>query len=232
VLHIDPASGKVHPLVERIDGRHLVFCNNSAVGADGTVYFTDSSLHFGVDHWRAEIMAHTGTGRFFRRSPDGAVDLVLDGLQFANGVALAPDESFVVVAQTAAYSLTRVWLSGPREGEHELLVDNLPGFPDNISTGSDGLIWVALASPRDRTLDALLPRNPVLRKAAWRLPEAMQPHEKKTVWVQAFDVDGRLVHDLQTHSDRFFMATGVRELDGTVWLGSLKAPTIARIELG
>jgi sugar lactone lactonase YvrE len=224
-------TGAVRTLVDRIDGQDMVFCNNSALGRDGTVYFTDSSRHFGIDHWKAELLAHTGTGRLLRRSPDGAVDMILDGLQFANGVALAPDESFALVAETGAYTLVRVWLSGPRQGEREVIVDNLPGFPDNISTGSDGLIWVALASPRDATLDRLLPHNPVLRKAAWALPDALQPKEKRTAWVRAYTPDGELVHDLQTPGGRFFMATGVREQNGTVWLGSLKAPAIARIVL-
>ncbi len=104
VLHVDPKSGAVRTLLDRIDGQDMVFCNNAALGRDGTVYFTDSSRHYGIDHWKAELLAHTGTGRLFRRSPDGSVELLLDGLQFANGVALAPDESFVVVAETGAYT--------------------------------------------------------------------------------------------------------------------------------
>jgi sugar lactone lactonase YvrE len=231
VLRVDPDTGRVLRLVDRVGGVPMVFCNNGALAADGTTYFTDSSRHFGIDHYKGELLAHSGSGRLFRRTPDGAVDLVADGFQFANGVALAPDESWIAVAETGGYCLDRIWLSGPRAGERDTLVDNLPAFPDNISTGSDGLIWVALPSPRDPVLDLLLPRAPVLRKAAWALPEALQPKEKKTVWVQAYDADGVLVHDLQTSHERFFMATGVRELDGTVWVGSLTAPSIARIDL-
>ncbi len=231
VLAVDPRTGGVRPLVERIDGQPMLFCNNGAVTRDGTVYFTDSSQRFGIDHYKGELMAHTGTGRLFRRTPDGAVDLVQDGLQFANGVTLAPDESWLVVAQTGAYCLDRVWLSGPRAGEREPFVGNLPAFPDNISTGSDGLIWVALPSRRDPLLDRLLPGPPVLRKLAWAMPESLQPRERATVWVQAYDAEGRLVHDLQTSHDTFHMVTGVRERDGVVWVGSLVSPAIARIEL-
>jgi hypothetical protein len=56
---------------------------------------------------------------------------MLTGLHFANGVALAADESFVAVAETGAYRLTRLWLSSPDPGRSDMLVDNLPGFPDN-----------------------------------------------------------------------------------------------------
>jgi sugar lactone lactonase YvrE len=231
VLHVDPATGRVSSLVDRIGNAAMLFCNNGALADDGTIYFTDSSQRFGIDHYRAELLAHSGTGRLFRRAPDGAIDLVLEGLQFANGVALAPDGSWLAVAETGGYCLDRVWLSGPRAGEREVFVANLPAFPDNISTGSDGLIWVALPSPRDAMLDRLAPKAPLLRKLAWRLPDAVQPREKKTVWVQAYDSDGRLVHDLQTEHPRLFMITGVREADGVVWLGSLTAPRVGRISL-
>ncbi|MCU1656450.1 MAG: strictosidine synthase [Pseudonocardiales bacterium] len=231
VLRVNPDRGAVHSLVDHIGGAPMMFCNNGALGADGTAYFTDSSQHFGVDHYKGELLAHSGTGRLFRRTPDGSVDLVADGFQFANGVALAPDESWIAVAETGGYCLDKIWLTGPRSGHRDTLVENLPAFPDNISTGSDGLIWVALPSPRDPILDLLLPRAPVLRKVAWALPDALQPREKKTVWVQAYDADGTLVHDLQTTHERFYMATGVRELDGVVWLGSLTAPAIARIDV-
>lgn len=231
VLRIDPNTGTMHTLVDRIGGAPMLFCNNGALGVDGTAYFTDSSQRFGIDHYKGELLAHSGTGRLFRRTPDGSVDLIADGFQFANGVALAPDESWIAVAETSAYCLDKIWLTGPRAGERETLVENLPAFPDNISTGSDGLIWVALPSPRNLLVDLLAPRPAVLRKVAWALPDALQPKEKKTVWVQAYDADGVLVHDLQTTHDRFYMATGVRELDGTVWIGSLTAPSIARIDL-
>jgi sugar lactone lactonase YvrE len=231
LLHVAAATGQLRVVADRIAGTPMVFCNNGAIAGDGTVYFTDSSRHFGIEYWRGELMAHTGTGRLLRRTPAGRIEVLLDGLQFANGVALAPDESCVVVAETSRYDLVRLWLHGPREGQREVFVDNLAGFPDNISTGSDGLIWVTLPSPRDRLLDFTLPRPPVLRKIAWRLPKALQPHEKKTVWVQAYDLVGTLVHDRQTTHEWFYLVTGVREVNGTVWLGSLVSPGIGKIIL-
>jgi sugar lactone lactonase YvrE len=231
VLRVDPERGRVTSIVNSIAGVPMMFCNNGALAADGTTYFTDSSTQFGIDHYVGDLYAHSGTGRLFRRAPDGSVDLVLDGLQFANGVALAPDESWIAVAQTGGYCLDKIWLTGPRAGQHETLVENLPAFPDNISTGSDGLIWVALPSPRNAMLDLLGSKPPVLRKIAWALPDALTPSEQKTVWVQAYDPDGTLVHDLQTNHQDLYTITGVRELDGVVWLGSLTAPAIGRIQL-
>jgi len=144
---------------------------------------------------------------------------------------LAADESFVVVAETGAYRLTRLWLTGPDAGRTEVLVDNLPGFPENISRGTDGLIWIAMASPRNATLDLLSPRSPMLRKVLWALPDALRPKPADTVWVQAVDERGRVVHDLQTTTPGFTMVTGVREHAGVVWLGSLHSTAIATFAL-
>ena len=107
-----------------------------------------------------------------------------------------------------------------------MLIDNLAGFPDNISTGSDGLIWITQFSPRDAILDRLLPMAPVLRKIVWALPEFLQPQPKKMIWVLAVDADGSVVHELQDHHSRLFVITGVRERDGRVYLGSLESKAI------
>lgn len=231
VLRMDRDSGSTHSLVDEIGGKPMKFCNNASIAADGTVYFTDSSLHFGIEHVRGEVLAHTGTGRVFRRSTDGEIDLIADGLQFGNGVALAADESYLIVAQTSEYRLDRIWLTGPKAGQREPFALNLPGFPDNLSLGSDGLIWVALASPRDPMLDLVLPLSPLIRKGVWMLPDAIQPKEKKSVWVQAYDGDGGLVHDLRTKHPQLFITTGVCERDGQVWIGSVEAAAIGRINL-
>lgn len=231
LLLVDPDSGAIDVLAYEIDGVPMLLCNNAAVTKDGTVYFTDSSRHFTLEHWRGEMLEHSGTGRLLRRDPSGEVEVVLDGLEFANGVALAPDESFVAVAETGATQVRRVWLTGPSAGSAEVFLPNLPAVPDNMSTGSDGLIWIALASHRPLLLDVLHRSHPVFRRIAWALPERLQPAESRTVWVLAVDTDGQVVHDLQGPPDRFHMVTGVREHGGRVYLGSLQHAAIAAFDL-
>jgi hypothetical protein len=53
------------------------------------------------------------------------------------------------------------------------------------------------------------------------------PKPADTVWMQAVDERGRLVHDLQTTTPGFSIVTGVREHAGAVWLGSLQSTAIA-----
>ena len=141
------------------------FCNNAAIAGDGTIWFSDSSTHYGIQQWKDDFVQDTRTGRLLRRDLDGTVTVVLDGLAFANGVALSADEDFVAVAETGARTVVRRWLPGPRAGERDLLVDDLPGYPDNIARGSDGLIWVTIASPLDPVVERLQRRRS--RCAGW-----------------------------------------------------------------
>jgi sugar lactone lactonase YvrE len=223
LLRVDPETGGVEVLVDHFAGERLKFCNNSTVARDGTIYFTDSSTRFGQPEYVADLLEHSGTGRLFRRDISGVVELVAENMDFANGVTLAPGEDFLVVAETGGYLLTRIWLTGAKAGVREVFVSNLPGLPDNVSTGDGGLIWVALPSPRSRSLDALLPRPAWLRKVVWALPKQLRPRDTPTAWVQAYDVQGVLIHDLQTTEPNLRMVSGVREAAGTVWLGSLES---------
>jgi sugar lactone lactonase YvrE len=235
LLAVDPERGGVEPLVaggERAAAHPLHLCNNAAVARDGTVYFTDSTQRFDLRHYMADLLEHGGTGRLLRRDPSGEVTELLDGLQFANGVALSADESYVAVAETGSYRIRRVWLTGPDAGRSEVLTDNLPGIPDNLSTGEDGLIWVALVTPRSPVLDWSAPRHPLLRKATWALPQSvLLRFEVRTTWVVAIDDTGAIVHDLQTAAPGYHMVTGVRQHGDKLYLGSLREGGIAVVTL-
>jgi sugar lactone lactonase YvrE len=210
---------------------NLGFCNNAAIAKDGTIYFSDSSRRFSVDHWRGDILEHSGTGRLLKRTPWGRVDVLLDGLQFANGVALAADESFVAVAETGAYRIKRLWLSGDKRGQSDLLIDQLPGFPDNMSSDASGLIWVALASRRNRLLDFLHRAPPLLRRIVWALPASVQPRPHRDMRVLAIDAEGQVVRELAGRSQEFHMVTGLRAHGDKLYLASLEETALAELTL-
>ncbi len=231
LLRIDPGSGALEVVTDRVAGVPMVFCNNAAIASDGTVWFSDSSKIFGIEHWKDDLVQNTRTGRLLRLGEDGDVEVVLEGLAFANGVALAPDESYVAVAETAARTVVRRWLTGPLAGERDFLVEDLPGYPDNIARGSDGLIWVSLASPPDPIVELIQTGPMSLRRAVTRVPARMQPKPRRTVRAQAFDDAGRLVHDVDVSTDRYHLVTGVREHEGRLWLGSLHEPAVAVVDL-
>lgn len=229
VLRVDVGSGRVETVVDLVGGRPMMFCNNAAVAADGTVWFSDSSLCFGIDRWKDDLVQDTRTGRLLRMTTDGEVTVVVDGLAFANGVALAGDESCVLVAETAGRTVVRHWLTGERAGQRDHLVRDLPGYPDNIALGSDGLVWVSLASPRDPVVDRLQRAPGWVQRAATTVPEALQPKPRRTVAARAYDLDGRLVRVVDLQAPDYHMVTGVREHDGVLWLGSLHEPAVAAL---
>jgi hypothetical protein len=231
LLRVDTRTGAIEAVTDRVAGVPMMFCNNAAIASDGTVWFSDSSTRFGIDRWRHDFLQNTRTGRLLRLGEDGELEVVLDGLAFANGVALAADESYVAVAETGARTVVRRWLTGPRAGERDFLVSDLPGYPDNIARGSDGLIWVSIASPRDPLAERIRRAPMFVRRSVTRIPVALQPQPKRTVRAQAYDDTGRLVHDLDVAADGYHMVTGVREHDGRVWLGSLNEPAIAVVDL-
>jgi len=231
LLALDADSGNVEALTSLVNGQRMEFCNNAAVHSCGDIYFSDTSLFYGVDRWKADMIENTMSGRLLRRGSDGDVEVMLDGLRFANGVALSTDESYVAVAETAGRAVTRQWLAGPRAGEVDQLARDLPGYPDNIARGSDGLIWVTIASPKDPLLERLMTGPMFARRLASRLPATMQPKPKRTARVMAFNDTGAVVHDCQLDASAFHMVTGVREHHGRVWVGSLREPAVARFDL-
>lgn len=229
LLRIDPRHGTVRVLADEVDGAPLRFCSNVTAAADGTVYFTVSSRRYGLDEWLGDFLEHTGTGQLLRLRPDGAPEVLLEGLQFANGVALAPDESFLVVAETGARRLSRYRLSGPRAGTADTLAADLPGYPDNISRGPEGEFWVALARPPAAGVELLhgMPRG--VRRAAWevskRLRLSLPPHP--TARVLAVRPDGGTVRDLRAVRSPYRMVTSVCRTERLLAMGSVAERGIA-----
>lgn len=231
LLRLDPKSGEIDVLVEAVGGRRLRFCSNAAAAGDGSIYFSESSSRFGFEHYRADLLEARGSGRLFRLEPDGGVTVLLEGLRFANGVALSADGSAVIVAETGAYRLRRLWLSGPAAGRDEIFAAGLPGFPDNISRSPGGHLWVAIASARDPRLDLLHRTPPWLRRTLWALPERLQPTVRRTAWAIALDEDGEIVRDLQSSDVPYGFVTGVAEHRGRLHLASVEEAAIAILDL-
>jgi sugar lactone lactonase YvrE len=202
------------------------------IGRDGTIYFTDASSRFSVEHSVVDLLEHRGNGRLLAYDPTTRTTrLLLDQLYFANGVAISPDQSFLLVNETGKYRVRRLWLTGPRAGRAETFIDNLPGFPDGISSNGEGTYWLALIAPRSPDLDAMLP-NPFVRKIVARLPESLRPQAKCHAFVLGLDADAKVVHNLQDPAcSRYGAITAVTEHGGQLYLGSLEEPAIGRFAL-
>ena len=142
LLAMDTGSGKFETLVDEVDGRSLRFCSNVIEIPDGTIFFTESTSAFTYAHYLGAIFEARARGSLFRRDPDGTVLTVVPGMYFANGVTPTADGSALVIAETQGRRLSKYWLTGPQAGTVTPFAVNLPGMPDNLSTGADGRIWV------------------------------------------------------------------------------------------
>jgi sugar lactone lactonase YvrE len=219
--------GSVEVLVEKIGQEKLRFASNVVHAEDGTIWFTSSTSRWDLNHYQGDLLEHSCTGRLVQRDPDGTLAILAADLSFANGLVLAPDGSHLLYAETSRYQISRFWLTGPKRGSSEPFHTNLPGFPDNMSLGSDGLLWAAIAAPRNPLLDALLPLPGLLRVLVWNLPERFQPAPSPIAWVMAFDLEGRVIHDLRTSDGSYGFTTTVAERNGTLVLGSLNEEHLA-----
>ena len=231
LLALDPADGRIEVLATLVRGQRILVCNNAAVHSNGDIYFSDSSRVFPLERWKADLSENTASGRLLRRTAAGAVEVVVDRLRFANGVALSADESFVAVAETGGRTVVRHWLTGPRLGQTDLLVDDLPGYPDNIARGSDGLIWVTVPSPTLPLLERIMTAPRAAAAAGLAAAGRACSRSPAVRAVMAFDDQGRTVHDLRPDATDYHLVTGVREHDGRVWLGSLEEPAVAVLDL-
>jgi sugar lactone lactonase YvrE len=157
-------------LVETVGEQRLRFPNALDIAGDGAVWFTDASQRVDQHHWINEFWEGRATSRWLRDDPQThQTSIQQDTLQFANGVALGPDDACILVHETVAARLTRLWLTGPQAGAREIVLDGLPGYPDHRSSNGRGLFWVALAVPRVGALDRLAGRA-WLRKVLFRRP--------------------------------------------------------------
>lgn len=229
LLSVDPA-GQVRVLATEAGGVPIRFADDLDVARDGTVYFSDASTKFTLHEFVLDTLEHRPNGRLLAYDPrTGETRVLLDGLYFANGVALAPDESFVLVCETNTYRVRRLWLAGPRAGESDLFVENLPGFPDGILWNGRDTYWLALASPRSALLDRTLP-YPFARKIIARLPAALVPGPERYGFVLGLDAEGRVVRDLQDPEGRGYAnVTNVVEHGGMLYLGSLTETAVGRV---
>jgi sugar lactone lactonase YvrE len=228
LLSIAP-DGEIRRLARGMEDRPFRLTNDVDVAPDGRIYFTEASNRFTLADYVLDLLEHQPNGRVLSYDPrSDEVEAVLWPLYFANGVAVSRDGSFLLVAETGRYRVMRLWLQGSRRGESEIFIDNLPGFPDGISSGDDGLFWLALISPRDRGVDWLLPR-PTARRLIARLPRQLQPAPRRYSFVLGLDRDGKVAHNLQDPEGGFAQISSVERHRDALYLGSLVEDAIGRI---
>lgn len=232
LLRVSVDGSTVTPLASEADGVPFRCTNDLDVATDGTIYFTDSSFKYPIEAFMIDLLEHQPHGRFMSYDPQTKkVTVLAKGLFFANGVAVSPDQSFVLFVETASYKVSRYWRTGPKAGQVETFADNLPGIPDGILGNGKGQYWVTLVSPRNAGLDALM-AHPFWRKVYLKLPASARGTPKEVAYVAELDADGKIVRTLQDWSPTAFIKiTNAVEHDGQLYLGNIGADAIGRVKL-
>ena len=177
-------------------------------------------------------MEHKGTGRLLAYDPATKLTRVVrDGYVFSNGVALTEDGD-ILVNETGTYQVHRV----SPDGASRVIMDNLPGFPDNINRGpklADGResFLLGLVSQRSKWLDDNSSK-PSVRKLAMRLPAFMRPSSVSYGLIVQIDAEGTVIKTWQDPSGDYPNATGaIIADDGYMYVSSLTAPDLGRLKL-
>jgi len=234
LLLISP-EGKIIELATVADGIPIRYADDVDCAADGKIYFSDASTKVGptgsggIEGSLLDIMEHGGHGRLLVYDPaTRQAKTLLSGLNFANGVAVNQDQNCVLINETGSYRVIRYWIAGPHKGKSEPIIENLPGFPDNISTGLEVRFWVALISPRNKLVDDLS-EKPFLRKVILRIPKFMQPAATAYGHIIAIDGNGKVLKNLQDPKTAYAQNTSVTETKEFLYIGSVISPVVARL---
>lgn len=227
-------------LSDTVDGSPIRYADAVVVAQNGKLYFSDASTRFAPQDWGGtfeasvlDILEQSATGRILEFDPASKTTrVVAQGLSFANGVALSQDEQSLFVNETGKYRVWKIAVAAshldlatapfPAGAQASVLLDNLPGYPDNLMRGLNGKVWLGLAKPRNPTIDKLA-RQPWLRSLTLRLPRALWPIPKAYGHVIAFTDDGTVVADLQDPSGTYPETTAVTETPERLYIQSLHA---------
>ncbi|CAN4103156.1 unnamed protein product [Withania somnifera] len=206
---VGPKGGLATPLVQKFQGKPLVFTNDVDID-DDVIYFTETSTKYQRRQFVDVLSSGDSTGRLMKYvKSTKKVTVLLGGLAFANGVALSKDRSFVLVAETSNFRIVRYWLKGPLAGTHDTFA-KLPGFPDNIRINSKGEFWVAM-----QAISSVLSNSDSELLGGGQLhASAIKLSEDGRVLEVLEDVEGKTLRSISE----------VEEKQDKLWFGSVVMP--------
>lgn len=238
LLSVSP-NGNVTVLTDEVNGSSIAYADDLDIAKDGVIYFSDASTKFGAQAIGTtlaasllEIMEHRGTGRLLAYDPaTKQTRIVKDGFVFSNGVAMT-ESGDILMNETGTYQMHKI----SPDGSSRVIMDNLPGFPDNINRGpklADGreTFLLGIISQRSQWLDDNS-GNPKARKVAMRLPASLRPQSVSYGLIVQIDAEVNVIKTWQDPTGDYPNATGaIIAEDGYMYVSSLTAPDLARLKI-
>jgi sugar lactone lactonase YvrE len=111
--------------------------NEIAVDGRGNAYLNNIAFDFPGGEFRPGLAALA--------TPDGAVRQVADGFGFPNGMAVTPDDSTLIIAESYAHVLTAFDITPDGSLANRRVWANLAetAAPDGICLDAEGAVWYA-----------------------------------------------------------------------------------------
>lgn len=135
LMVVDSLSGAVRSYMGRRNTESFKGLNDLAFDSQGNLYFTD----------QGQTGLHDPTGRVFRLSASGRLDLLLSNMPSPNGIVLSLDEKFLFVAATRGNCVWRMPLlaDGSVSKAGQFFTSYGPSGPDGLAMDSAGHLLVA-----------------------------------------------------------------------------------------
>ena len=216
------------------DDSRLRLADDLDITDDGRIFFSEATVRFEMHEWVTDALEARGNGRIICFDPNtGKTHTVIRDLKFPNGVCIASDGQSFLFAETWNCSVKRHWFDGPKKGTTEMVLENMPGFPDNINNSSDGNYWMSLVGMRNPALDLAWKMPDFRARMARRVPgdEWLFPNIN-TGCVLKFNEKGEVLEtlwDMGGHNHP--MITSMREHRGYLYLGGIQNNRIGRLKL-
>jgi gluconolactonase len=135
LMAVDIRSGDVRPYLERRNTERFKGVNDLTIDSQGNVYFTD----------QGQSGLHDPSGRVYRLSLSGRLDLLLSNVPSPNGIVLSPDEKVLFVAVTRGNCVWRMPLQadGSVSKAGQFFTSYGSSGPDGMAMDRDGRLLVA-----------------------------------------------------------------------------------------
>jgi ribose transport system permease protein len=216
------------------DDSRLRMADDLDIAPDGKIYFSDCTTRYEMTTNTLDIVEGRPNGRVVVYDPATKhTHTLINRFYFPNGICVSQDGRSVLIASTSACRIFRHWLAGPKAGTTEIMIDELPGNPDNINRASDGNYWLALVGIRSPAYDLACRKPAFRRRMVKQVPadEWLAPGLNHGC-VLKFDEAGNV---LESYWDPTGVAhstvTSMREHKGYLYLGGLENNRIGRIKL-
>lgn len=216
------------------DDSRLRLADDLDIADDGRIFFSEATVRYEIHDWPIDGLEARGNGRIICYDPNTKKSrTIIRNLLFPNGVCIASNKQSILFSETWGCSVKRYWFDGPNKGKIETVMENLPGYPDNINWASDGNYWMSLLGMRSPALDL-----------AWKMPgfrKRMAKQVPRDEWlfpnvnvgcVIKFNDKGEVLDILwDLGAKNHPQITSMREHRGYLFLGGLSNNRIGRYKI-